>query len=73
MTKTISDPIEPALDFNDLEAAGEGSRWTILRRMERGDFPKPDYYLGRYPRWLTSTVQRRRDELIAQRRATEAA
>ena len=72
MTKTISDPIEHALDFNDLAAIGEGSRWTILRRMERGDFPKPDYYLGRYPRWLTSTVQRRRDELIAAREKAAA-
>ena len=61
--------LEAALDFAGLEAAGEGSRWTILRRMERGDFPQPDYYVGRYPRWLASTVRRRRDELIAQRRA----
>ena len=52
------------MDFNDLTAAGEGSRWTIERRIETGDFPKPDYYVGRYPRWLASSVIKRRQELI---------
>lgn len=65
----MNNTIETALGFRELEAAGEGSRWTILRRIERGDFPPPDFYVGRFPRWLTSTVQRRRDELIAAHRA----
>ena len=67
MIKNFSNAIEPALDFSDLDSLGEGSRWTILRRMERGDFPKPDFYVGRYPRWLASTVRKRRAELIAAR------
>lgn len=61
--------LEPAFGYRDLEELGEGSRWKIDRGVRDGTYPAPDYYDGRHPRWLASTVQRRRDELIAKREA----
>jgi len=58
---------EPAYSYRDLDQLGEGSRWRIERAVRDGTYPSPDYYLGRSPRWLASTIKRHRDQLIAAR------
>ncbi len=62
---TLSGDVEPAYGYADLERRGEGSRWTIDRRVRDGSYPLPDYFVGPYPRWLASTIRRHREALIA--------
>ena len=62
--------IEPAYEYADLDRLGEGSRWTIDRGVRDGYYPKPDFYIGRHPRWLASTIKAHREKLISARRAT---
>ena len=57
--------IEPAYSYADLDRLGEGSRWTIDRGVRDGTYPKPDLYVGRHPRWLATSVNRHRQNLIA--------
>ena len=61
----LSGDVEPAYSYADLERRGEGSRWTIDRRVRDGTYPLPDYFVGPYPRWLASTIRRHREALIA--------
>jgi hypothetical protein len=60
----LSGDVEPAYSYADLECRGEGSRWTIDRRVRDGTYPLPDYFVGPYPRWLASTIRRHRELLI---------
>ena len=61
---TLSEDVEPAYSYADLERRGEGSRWTIDRRVRDGTYPLPDHFVGPYPRWLASTNRRHREALI---------
>ncbi len=62
---TLSGDVEPAYSYADLQRRGEGSRWTIDRRVRDGTYPLPDYFVGPYPRWLASTIRLHRETLIA--------
>lgn len=62
---TLSRDVEPAYSYADLQHRGEGSRWTIDRRVRDGTYPLPDYFVGPYPRWLASTIRHHRETLIA--------
>ena len=62
---TLSADVEPAYSYADLGLRGEGSRWTIDRRVRDGTYPQPDYFVGPCPRWLASTIRRHREALIA--------
>ena len=64
LTASVSGDIEPAYSYADLERRGEGSRWTIDRRVRDGSYPKPDYFLGPYPRWLASSILSHRETVI---------
>jgi len=66
MTTSTAAGVEPAYGYRELEDLGEGSRWRIDRAVREGRYPAPDYYEGRFPRWLASTIQRHRETLIAQ-------
>lgn len=66
MSASTTAGVEPAYGYREFEQLGEGSRWRIDRTVREGRYPPPDYYIGRNPRWLASTIQRHREALIAQ-------
>lgn len=42
----------------DLDAAGFLSRWTRHRLMRRGEFPRPDAFIGNRPVWRRATLDK---------------
>lgn len=72
MSASTTAGVEPAYGYRELEDLGEGSRWRIDRAVREGRYPAPDYYEGRFPRWLASTIQQHREALIAQRSGAAA-
>lgn len=53
----LADAIEPALSLDDLVRLLNGSRRSIERMKSAGKLPKPDFYLGRMPRWWPATIR----------------
>lgn len=39
------------------------SNRTLRRKINSGQFPRPDFFIGREPRWRLSTIERHRNEL----------
>jgi hypothetical protein len=56
-TKTTQ-PIERALTINDWIEALNASRSSVERMRASGNLPKPDFYVGKCPRWKRATVLR---------------
>src|SRR4051812_3631483 len=50
--------IEPMLSIDDLAAILSCSRRLVERMRSSGKVPKPDFHVGRCPRWLASTIRR---------------
>ncbi len=48
--------IEPSLSLDDLCVIHHCSRRTIEREKSAGRLPKPDYYVGKMPRWRPETI-----------------
>jgi predicted DNA-binding transcriptional regulator AlpA len=50
--------IEPLVGVEGLAKILSVSRRTIERQRSAGNFPRPDLYIGKMPRWQPETVRR---------------
>jgi predicted DNA-binding transcriptional regulator AlpA len=50
-------PIEAALTLDDLACLLAASRRTVERMRAAGKLPRPDFRVGRMPRWRPETIR----------------
>ncbi|QEH32926.1 hypothetical protein OJF2_14110 [Aquisphaera giovannonii] len=50
-------PIEPLRDIDDLATILKACRRIVERYRASGRLPKPDFQLGRCPRWRPETIR----------------
>ena len=60
--------IDAALRKSQAIAASGYGYSKFHQAINDGEFPKPDYYVGRLPIWLESTIAKWREAKIAERK-----
>jgi predicted DNA-binding transcriptional regulator AlpA len=60
----MADVLEKSYRLRTVLELFDLKRSTLYHEMDRGLFPRPDYYLGKMPMWNDSTLVRHRQTLI---------